>query len=380
MRQSREITTKNMRHSNFDLLRILAMFMIVIYHIVCHCVTVQITNPASLGRETIDVFNHPIFYKKLLIINSLETFGIIGNAIFIMICGYFMANRKFEYVKLGSISKKLLLQQWFAVAILVCGSPILHKIIPDFFVYMPSITFFNNMAWFVGYYLIVVICGSLFLNNFLEKLNSKQFVAFLITLFAFVQFDYSGGFASGLTSNLRTVLTGIFLYSLGGFIKKFDPFKNIRFYFLILIIIAVYVLIWISGYNLTATSIETYIRNSSEVPFIQSFPSFENHSIVIMIISVSLFEIFHRIRLPENKFISFIGKSTFMIYLLHDNTLFYELWNFQDWVTLLSVNPMSFIFKLLEYAIFTFVIGVIAYVIFTLLKIILNKCKKIIIK
>lgn len=121
MRQSREITTKNMRHSNFDLLRILAMFMIVIYHIVCHCVTVQITNPASLGRETIDVFNHPIFYKKLLIINSLETFGIIGNAIFIMICGYFMANRKFEYVKLGSISKKLLLQQWFAVAILVCG-------------------------------------------------------------------------------------------------------------------------------------------------------------------------------------------------------------------------------------------------------------------
>lgn len=61
MRQSREITTKNMRHSNFDLLRILAMFMIVIYHIVCHCVTVQITNPASLGRETIDVFNHLIF-------------------------------------------------------------------------------------------------------------------------------------------------------------------------------------------------------------------------------------------------------------------------------------------------------------------------------
>lgn len=84
---------KKTRSSNIELLRILAMFMIVIYHITCHCVTVQLTDPGSMGRTVVDTFNHPVFYTRLLILNSLMTFGIIGNAIFILISGYFMANR-----------------------------------------------------------------------------------------------------------------------------------------------------------------------------------------------------------------------------------------------------------------------------------------------
>ena len=84
---------KKTRSSNIELLRIIAMFMIVLYHIVYHCVVVQLTNPASMGRTVIDTFNHPTFYKELLMLNSIQTFGIIGNAIFILISGYFMANR-----------------------------------------------------------------------------------------------------------------------------------------------------------------------------------------------------------------------------------------------------------------------------------------------
>lgn len=81
------------RDSNIEILRIVAMYMIVIYHIVYHCVVVQLTSPGSLGRSAVDYFNHPVFYPRLTILDCLMTFGIIGNAIFIIISGYFMANR-----------------------------------------------------------------------------------------------------------------------------------------------------------------------------------------------------------------------------------------------------------------------------------------------
>lgn len=84
---------KELRSSNIELLRVLAMFMIVMDHITVHCVTVQFTDPGSMGRRAVDFFNHPVFYPRLLIIDCLMTFGIVGNAIFILISGYFMANR-----------------------------------------------------------------------------------------------------------------------------------------------------------------------------------------------------------------------------------------------------------------------------------------------
>ena len=155
---------KKTRSSNIELLRIVAMFMIVLCHIVYHCVVVQLTNPASMGRTVIDTFNHPTFYKKLLMLNSIQTFGIIGNAIFILISGYFMANRSKNEINMGKISKKLLLELGFASLFLVCIPPIIHHLRPELFITMDTISRFNSASWFVGYYFVVQLCGFLFLN------------------------------------------------------------------------------------------------------------------------------------------------------------------------------------------------------------------------
>lgn len=81
------------RNSNIEILRIVAMYMIIIFHIVCHCVVVQLTNPGSLGRSSAGCFDYPVFYPRLMILNCIMTFGIIGNAIFMLISGYFMVDR-----------------------------------------------------------------------------------------------------------------------------------------------------------------------------------------------------------------------------------------------------------------------------------------------
>ena len=73
-------------------------------------------------------------YKKLLILASVSPMGQIGNGIFILISGYFMAN-KGKDIDLTKMSKKLLIQMGFTSITLTVMS----------------------MAWFIGYYFAVIV-------------------------------------------------------------------------------------------------------------------------------------------------------------------------------------------------------------------------------
>lgn len=349
------------------------MFMIVIYHIVAHCVNVQLTDPGSVGREAVDVFNHPVFWKRLLVLNTIMTFGIIGNAIFILISGYFMANREISGIKLGRISWTLISEQLFAAVVLTIASTVYSFYNRGIYMSLQTIMGFNGMTWFVGYYLVVIICGALFLNKFLAGLDCKKYSAFLLTLFAFISFSWSGSLAEGITGGLRTLLTGIFLYSLGGYIRRYNPFGKVRIYAIIIVICFVYLLVWISGYNVTENNIQSYFQSASQGPFIQSIPGFDNFSIVPIVLAICMFEIFRRIHIPANRVIAFLGKSTFMVYLIHDNGFFYGIWNSCDWITTLSESMAMFIGQLLKWGAYTFCIGVLAYMAYRLLCLICSK-------
>ena len=74
---------KNTRKSNFELLRIIAMIMIILHHITIHCVNVQLGDKSlyALG----EYFNKTVFIKRLLIPQLFMPAGKIGNIIFILI-------------------------------------------------------------------------------------------------------------------------------------------------------------------------------------------------------------------------------------------------------------------------------------------------------
>ena len=351
------------RASNIELLRIVAMLMIVGYHIVCHCVNVQLTDENSMARMHNALFNHPVFFKKLWILHAIMPFGITGNAIFLLIAGYFGVE-KGNKLNIAKTSKKLLLQQGFAAVILTIASTACYRLFwvhRSVYIGLMGIDWFNSMSWFVGYYFLVVLSARLFLNQFLLRLDRKQYGAFLIVVFAFTQFGWSGGLADALASGSRTLATGIFLYSFGGFIKRYQPFKKIKPWAWIFAIGLTYVLIFITDYNSVAQSIEDYIRGGSKGRFIQSMNVYPEFSIVIMILSVSVFELFRRIHIPSSRVINFIGSSTFMVYLIHDNGFFYSIWNTKDWVTLLVYHPGRFVLSLLMWTAGTFGIGFIVY-------------------
>lgn len=385
---------KKSRSSNIELLRIVAMLMIVATHIVMHCVNVQLTDLGSIARRNNGFFCQPFFYKKLLILVSFMPLGHIANAIFILISGYFMSIKGFDVshvkienrhvmnpsIDLGKIAKKLLIQLGFASVVLVIVSFICHGINGKIYVAMQDITFFNQMAWYIGYYFCVVVIGALFLNRFLATLDNKQYMAYLFTLFTIFSLSWSGGIIDSLAGGLRTLVLGIFLYSLGGFIRKYDPFKKVRTYVFFLVIAVIYVLIYISFYNTTQNAIENYYRSGTTDLFIQSIPDFDNFSFISIVIGVSMFEVFRRIHIPTSRIINFLGKSTFMIYLIHDNSFFYSLWDLRDWITTLYNTPMLFVYKLVKWTLATFAVGVVVYICYCVLSRIFKKCRVLFLK
>lgn len=279
-------------------------------------------------------------------------------------------------IDIVKISKKLLYQLGFATIVLTIISTACFLQKNDIFFNLMTIQAFNSMSWFAGYYYIIILIAMIFLNDFLAKLDKKGYISFLLANFAFIQFGWTGGLAEGLIPGLRTLLTGIFLYSLGGYLKKYNPFRTLRIYVFFLTIVTAYFFVNLSAYNTIEQSIESYIRNKTEDDFIQTIPGFPNYSIIVIIIGVCLFEIFKRARIPQNKFLNYLGQSTFMVYLLHDNEFFYSIFNTQDWITLLYYYPYRFIFKIFIWSVGVFACGVIAYTFYLILSKLFNKYKR----
>lgn len=376
------MNNKSSRASNIELLRIVAMLMIIGYHIILHCVNVQLVNVTSIERLQNGWFNNPMFYKQLLGLALMMPFGLVGNALFIMISGYFLADREIDMFK---ISKKLLSQLLFAAVTLVLASSAFiwkftqAEATENLFSYI-RIQYFNKMSWFVGYYFIIMLLAFCFLNRFLATLDRKKYLGFLFTILAISQLSWSGSLLDDLAKGLRTVVIGIFLYALGGYIKKYNPFEKLREYVLVLIIVLTNCLIGISYHNTVMGKIQSYYYNqttagAAATEFTQSIPKFDNYSIVVVIIGVCIFELFRRLQLPELKIINTIAKGTFMIYLLHDNGFAYSIWQTQDWITLLYNDFWGFMIKLSLWTAAVFAIGLLAYYVFILLKLLLKKSR-----
>ena len=363
------------RNSNMELLRIAAMLMIIAYHFELHCITPQLENNS--------LFNSCMFYRKLLILQALEPLGKTGDAIFILISGYFMFP-KGRNIDLYKVSKKLLFPLGFASIILVILSTVCYKLFPNRQFDLYVFPYFNTLSWFAGYYFLIIVIAKLFLNNFLSGLDRPQFLSFIAVIFAVVQFTWSGDILDNFSSGLRNLGAGIFLYSLGGFISRYDPFEKVYSFVFAAVILFCYGLVFLSFYNSTVTRTGSIIAKlGSEAmyySFAQKFHSFYDYSIISIAVGVSIFELFRRIHIPTNKVINYLGSATFMVYLFHDNPFAYSVWAVNDWITLLYDSPAAFILKLAVWVLLTFTAGVTVYALYQAFLQLLHKTGRLFLK
>lgn len=69
-----------------------------------------------------------------------------------------------------------------------------------------------------------------------------------------------------------------------------------------------------------------------------------------------------------------------MVYLIHDNDFFYNIWDKQDWISLLNKSVTEFTIKLFYYTLATFFVGCMAYIVYLILQKLGKSCQNIFIR
>ncbi len=355
------------RESNFELLRIIAMVFIIVHHICVHAFYFQIQNPIS------DItFNCPVFFKKLFLIDLGFSLGKIGNGLFLLIAGYFLCSNNNN--KIVKTAKKILLQVLFVAILLTLTSTVYYLITNDIRIQMVDGVI--STWWFIGYYLSVVILGYLFINKFINNLTKDKYTMILVILFISISTSFIRELINGISPAVVTMVTGLFLYLSGGYINKYNPFKKIKIWHILLFVLSIIAFMFFSYYNFTLNNINTALLNNTNT-YMQQFRYYEEYTTQCLLMSIALFELFKRFKINKNKVINYISSSTFIIYLIHDNLFGRALLRLINWQYYLHEHILLFILIILLVVITIFILGVIIYTIYEqILKQIDKYCKK----
>ncbi len=152
------------RNSNFEALRILAMFCIIIQHCVAH----NTVHYDEVYRE--------FFFPGLIL--QWGMLGRLGVAIFIMIFGYFGIEQGFNPRRIINLFIQVL-----TYSVLTFG--VIHIIDPGYFnrkdLYSSIFPISLHKYWFISAYLIFYLFTP-FLNPFLKSLDKSRFRRLIILL------------------------------------------------------------------------------------------------------------------------------------------------------------------------------------------------------
>lgn len=283
------------RQSQFELLRILSMFMIIAYHF-------SLWSKFEISVDNLTVNKYWV--------QILRMTGKIGVNLFVLISGYFSI---YTAMRIRKVFKLILQVSFYQIVcfIIALSFGLMHfssmgnaiKMIAEALFPIPY-----GSYWFISVYFMIYIMSP-FINEFLLKLAQKKHLILIGLLFLIYSvlptfmkadfvFDQVGWF--------------FFLYIVGAYFRMYSIriFKK-NIYNLccalgtyILLILSVLVLDTLGRKNIL------FFNHISEMYLM--------NNVVVFINSVFLFLFFKNLNI-KNKFINLIAGTTFGIYLIHEN-------------------------------------------------------------
>lgn len=297
---------KKTRASNIELLRIIAMCLIIFHHM-------------ALNTGIVDGYT----------LNGNMIFGIIGGiggkigvVIYVLITGYFSINKDFSFKKVFILWLQIFCYSvGFMIVFRITGIEKLNKVdtIKTFF------PLAYNQYWFITVYLYLILLTP-FINKFLNSLTKGNYNKLLLILTIIFVLIPTIFYSNGLIGSAQTpigILLFIYVYILGAYIRlygiKFFENKKLRNMLLIClgyIIVLVIVLVGkkLEQKNIFWSNLFAYYR--------------EMNSIFILIPSIALFYVFKEWKLKYNRLINYFASISFAVYLVHEsNFMRYRLWH-----------------------------------------------------
>lgn len=294
--------------SNFELMKIVSMILIVLWH--------YIHNTYLLDKT--DGFLHFV----LIIVWFL---AIVHVNSFVIVMGYFQSEKKFRLSRILALNNAAWFYKVvFLILFIVLGIGVTSI---EKWQLISPITLYNQY-WFLSTYLILY-CISPFLNIVIRNISKKKFQKLLLVLFLLVsilttvtgQRIYSTNFG-------HSVFTFTLLYYLGAYLKKYPIeenyyFKNIPVNLRKLIFLFIYIVIGVFNSFLFHYGEELVLSSNSVLNYfgndiLNLKLGFDNPLVIIQ--SVMFFLYFYSLKF-KSKLVNLISGCTFGVYLIHDNLL-----------------------------------------------------------
>lgn len=188
------------RNHSLDLLRIIAMFMILTVHFLGWGGAVNTLTTSD---------------KNYLIVMPIYFVSQIGNTLFFLLAGYF-SGEKFRIKSLLLIERKT---AFYAVIIsLVAVLSGINNELSWGYIIKSEFPVLLNRYWFVSVYVILSVIAPVLVRG-LNRCSEKIVVAVITALLLHNTFLFEAN---------MTLLQGIHVFVIGYYIKRFDPLSKIR--------------------------------------------------------------------------------------------------------------------------------------------------------
>lgn len=341
------VKTKKTRQTNIEVLRILAMFMIIALH--------------YLGKgNTLLPYQNEGFNQNGFLSWTLESLSFVSVNIYILISGYFLVDSKFKLEKI--------LQLWLQMFFYSAGIFAIFKIfgiLPEKYMNIYYIDIFVRPLgmqhnWFPSMYVILFL-SSPFLAVVVKKISKKQLQVLIFVLLIFFSNILKAvyPFGPGFDDNGYGVIWMVCLFMIAGYIKLYVPItgkwgKKILVY--LICSLATVISYFAISYLYLLTD-----KGADQIKFFYAY-----NSPTVIVASIALFLAFlnmgQKKRRDEdkkhpfvNKVILYIASLTFGIYLIHEHMLLRNLW-IDFWKVPEAFEQWYFVFHFIGVVLAVFII------------------------
>lgn len=300
---------KKLRNANLELLRIVAMLMVISLH--------------YMGKGNLLV---PAFSKEYYPVNStfawfIEAICYPATNLYVMITGYFMVSSRFKISKLIKIWIQVFTYS-FGFFVLFTALGIFEKG-EDFnaFSYLEYILpISRSHYWFATSFFVFYLIAP-FLGVFVNKISRKMHLTLifvLITLFSTfipsVLYDVAWLEGKGADAGMGIVWF-VTLFMIASYIRLYVPENGKKIKYMLISVLCALIMV---GQKI----IMTYVENKFGILGSLADLPFNYNGVVVTIGSISTFLLFRNMKIKEGfgaKLIRFVSPLTFGIYLIHEH-------------------------------------------------------------
>ncbi len=299
------------RNLNFDLMRMISMFLIIAWHIIIH------------GAVLSNCKN----YALRLILDMSTYFIVVHVNSFVLLTGHFQST---SACKCSKVIKLFLQVLFYSVAILILAINL------DWVKGFHIVDLFNNITlnalnnyWFIKTYLILYLFSD-FINKFIDRLSKEEYKNFLILGFFLLSvIPFITGYRV-LENTGFSLINFIYLYTIGGYFRRYPlkesyHFKNMTLNGYRCLLIFLFFILGLSNFFVNHLAIEAKTMGGllTEISNIILASRLHYATPFVIIQSFVYFEFFKTLNC-KRKIWGKISCLIFGIYLIHDNPLIRE--------------------------------------------------------